>query len=54
MSNIAMSVVGKQALSRDDILPALEDMRRKLMERNVAEVGAWGWWACSRAGHSAA
>jgi hypothetical protein len=42
MSSIALSVAGKQALSREDVLPALEDMRRKLMERNVAEVGGGG------------
>lgn len=37
MSNIAMNVVGKQSLGREDIQPALVELKRKLMERNVAE-----------------
>ncbi|KAJ9525645.1 hypothetical protein QJQ45_003328 [Haematococcus lacustris] len=37
MSSLAMRVVGKQALSMEDLQPALADMKRKLMERNVAE-----------------
>jgi signal recognition particle receptor subunit alpha len=32
-----MNVVGKAALSRADVEPALAEMKRKLMERNVAE-----------------
>lgn len=52
MSSLAMRVVGKTSLSAEDIAPALADMKRKLMERNVAEgiaqnvcdsVGRWGW-----------
>lgn len=37
MNSIAMRVVGKQALTAADLEPALLDMKRKLMERNVAE-----------------
>ncbi|KAF5842562.1 SRP54-type protein [Dunaliella salina] len=37
VNSIAMRVVGKQALSAADLEPALLDMKRKLMERNVAE-----------------
>ncbi|PNH11598.1 Signal recognition particle receptor subunit alpha [Tetrabaena socialis] len=37
VSSIAMNVVGKSALSRADVEPALVEMKRKLMERNVAE-----------------
>ncbi len=37
MSGLALRVVGKGALERADIEPALADMKRKLMERNVAE-----------------
>lgn len=33
----ACRVAGSSALSREDLQPALEDMQRKLMERNVAE-----------------
>ena len=35
--NISMSVVGTGALTREDIAPALSQLKRKLMERNVAE-----------------
>lgn len=37
MSKLALSVVGSSALTAADLAPALEDMKRKLMERNVAE-----------------
>eukprot|EP00878_Enallax_costatus_P008214 GHUV01008587.1.p1 GENE.GHUV01008587.1~~GHUV01008587.1.p1 ORF type:complete len:579 (+),score=230.88 GHUV01008587.1:233-1969(+) len=37
MSKLALSVVGSNALTAADLAPALEDMKRKLMERNVAE-----------------
>jgi signal recognition particle receptor subunit alpha len=37
MGKIALSVVGSSALTAQDLAPALEDMKRKLMERNVAE-----------------
>jgi len=37
MSSLAMRVVGKGALTSEDLAPALADMKRKLMERNVAE-----------------
>ena len=37
MSRLGMRVVGKEALSAEDLAPALEDMKRRLMERNVAE-----------------
>ncbi len=32
-----MNVVGKAALTHADVEPALAEMKRKLMERNVAE-----------------
>ena len=35
--NISMNVMGTAALQREDIAPALEQLKRKLMERNVAE-----------------
>ncbi|KAK9843578.1 hypothetical protein WJX84_007680 [Apatococcus fuscideae] len=35
--NISMSVTGTAALTADDISPALVGLKRKLMERNVAE-----------------
>lgn len=35
--SIGVNVVGTQALSRADIAPALEQLKKKLMERNVAE-----------------
>ena len=34
--SIGVSMVGTAALTRDDIEPALEALKRKLMERNVA------------------
>ncbi|GFR48799.1 hypothetical protein Agub_g10749 [Astrephomene gubernaculifera] len=37
LSSLSMNVVGKAALSRADVEPALAEMKRKLMERNVAE-----------------
>lgn len=37
VSSLAMRVVGKGALSAEDLAPALVDMKRKLMERNLAE-----------------
>lgn len=37
INNLTMSVAGKGALTAADISPALGDMKRKLMERNVAE-----------------
>ncbi|EFJ49463.1 hypothetical protein VOLCADRAFT_74239 [Volvox carteri f. nagariensis] len=37
VSSLKMNVVGTSALSRADVEPALADMKRKLMERNVAE-----------------
>lgn len=33
----ATRVAGSSALTREDLQPALDDMQRKLMERNVAE-----------------
>lgn len=35
--SVSVSVMGTQALSRDDIAPALVELKKKLMERNVAE-----------------
>ncbi|EIE23438.1 SRP54-domain-containing protein [Coccomyxa subellipsoidea C-169] len=35
--NITTSVVGTAALTREDIVPALQGLKKKLMERNVAE-----------------
>ena len=35
--NLGVNVVGTAALSREDIQPALTQLKRKLMERNVAE-----------------
>ena len=46
--SVATSVVGTAALTRDDIAPALAQLKRKLMERNVAEEIAAKWvlgWA---------
>lgn len=37
MRSISMNVVGKSQLSAADLEPALADMKRRLMERNVAE-----------------
>jgi hypothetical protein len=37
VGKLALSVVGSSALSAADLAPALEDMKRRLMERNVAE-----------------
>ncbi|GLC40532.1 hypothetical protein PLESTM_001084700 [Pleodorina starrii] len=37
VSSLKMNVVGTSALTRADVEPALADMKRKLMERNVAE-----------------
>lgn len=37
MSNLALRVVGKTSLTAEDLAPALLDMKKKLMERNVAE-----------------
>lgn len=37
LSNLSLRVVGSAALSEEDLAPALSDMKRKLMERNVAE-----------------
>lgn len=37
VNSLAIRVVGKAALSADDLAPALAEMKRKLMERNVAE-----------------
>ena len=34
--SLGVSVVGTASLTRDDIEPALEALKRKLMERNVA------------------
>ena len=41
--SIATSVVGTAALTTDDIAPALAQLKRKLMERNVAEGIAEKW-----------
>lgn len=46
VNTLAMNVVGKAALTHADVEPALAEMKRKLMERNVAEeiaaqVGGW-------------
>lgn len=35
--NIGMNVMGTQSLALEDIQPALEQLKKKLMERNVAE-----------------
>ena len=35
--SIKTSVVGTSALTPEDIEPALKDLKRRLMERNVAE-----------------
>lgn len=37
VENCANRVAGSAALTREDLQPALDDMQRKLMERNVAE-----------------
>lgn len=37
MGNLKTHLVGKAALSHEDLAPALLEMKRKLMERNVAE-----------------
>ncbi|KAI8474960.1 MAG: SRP54-type protein [Monoraphidium minutum] len=37
VSKLALRVAGTAALTREDLQPALDDMQRKLMERNVAE-----------------
>ena len=37
VNRLSMRVVGKESLSSEDLAPALEDMKRRLMERNVAE-----------------
>jgi hypothetical protein len=37
VSSLAMRVVGTAALTAADLEPALEEMKKKLMERNVAE-----------------
>ena len=37
MGSLRTNLVGKAALSAEDLQPALVDMKRKLMERNVAE-----------------
>ena len=41
--NIKTSVVGTAALTREDIAPALKDLKRRLMERNVANDIAEKW-----------
>ena len=35
--NIGVNVMGTQSLASEDIQPALEQLKKKLMERNVAE-----------------
>lgn len=51
VSSLAMNVVGKAALSRADVEPALAEMKRKLMERNVAEeIAAQVCAGCGAAG----
>lgn len=37
MARISLGLVGKEALGAADLAEPLEDMKRKLMERNVAE-----------------
>jgi signal recognition particle receptor subunit alpha len=37
VKNLGMAVVGTDALKRSDVDPSLEDLKKKLMERNVAE-----------------
>ncbi len=37
IGSLKMSMLGKGALTKEDLGPALLDMKRKLMERNVAE-----------------
>ena len=41
--NIKTSVVGTAALTCEDIAPALKDLKRRLMERNVANDIAERW-----------
>ncbi len=46
--NIGMNIAGTAALTYDDIQPGLVQLKRKLMERNVAEEIAAKWvlgWA---------
>lgn len=35
--NIGVNVMGTQSLALEDIQPGLEQLKKKLMERNVAE-----------------
>jgi signal recognition particle receptor subunit alpha len=35
--NLGVSVLGTQALTHEDIDSSLQELKRKLMERNVAE-----------------
>ena len=37
VTNLKKNVMGTEALTRQDIQPALDQLHRKLMERNVAE-----------------
>ena len=37
VSGLRLRFMGSEALTRDDIKPALAEMKRRLMERNVAE-----------------
>ena len=37
VKSVGTSVMGTAALTREDIQPALTQLKRKLMERNVAE-----------------
>ena len=46
--NIGMNIAGTAALTYEDIQPGLVQLKRKLMERNVAEEIAAKWvlgWA---------
>ena len=48
--NIGMNIAGTAALTYDDIQPGLVQLKRKLMERNVAEEIAAKWvlgWPCA-------
>lgn len=43
VKSISVNVMGTNALTREDIQQALDDMKKKLMERNVAEEIAAKW-----------
>ena len=47
--NIGVNVVGTQALSLEDIQPALVQLKSKLMDRNVAQEIATKYDLCTAA-----